>query len=68
MKIITKEGQIKAGDKLKIDDQYVTAREIISVNGNEKVIINKKLNHYFITKLLINGKSWAKQVFIVESA
>jgi len=71
MQIVTKEGQIKKGDKLKIvgkstsDDQCVTAKEILTIDGNEEVIINKKLNRYFITKLLISGKSWAKQVCLV---
>lgn len=71
--IVTREGQIKKGDKLQIigknilNDQVVTAKEILTINGNEEVIINKKLNRYFITKLLIEGNSWAKQVYILDS-
>ena len=72
MKIVTGEGQIKKGDKLLIvgkstsDDQRVTAKYVIEVDGREEVILNKKLNRYFITQLLLTGKSWAKQVCIVN--
>jgi uncharacterized protein with PIN domain len=72
--IVTAEGQIKQGDTLRIVgkntlyDQEVTAKEIITTCGNEEVIINKKKNRYFITKLLLNGNSWAKQVVIHRKA
>ena len=72
MKTVTSEGQIKVGDKLQItgknprDTQTVTAKEIIKVNGNKEVIINKKKNYYFITKMLVSGISWAKEVRIVQ--
>ena len=70
--IVTGEGQITKGDTLKIlgknprDSQTITAKDVISVNGCEEVIINKLKNYYFITKLLINGESWAKQVEVID--
>lgn len=68
MQIVTAEGQLKVGDEITIigkstkDDQKTTVKEIIEANGNEEVIINKKYNKYFITKMLVSGESWAKQV------
>lgn len=70
MQIVTGEGQLKVGDKIRIvgksikDDQRTTVKEIITVDGNEEVIINKRRNYYFNTKMLVSGKSWAKQVAI----
>ena len=70
MEVVTREGQIKKGDVLQIigkkqlDDQKTTAKEVIKVNGKEEVILNKKMNYYFITELLLKGESWAKQVCI----
>ncbi len=70
MKIVTGEGQLKIGDKIVIvgkstsDDQKITVKDVISVNGKEEIIINKKLNKYFITHMLLSGNSWAKQVQI----
>ncbi len=68
MKIVTAEGQLKKGDKITIigrsisDDQNTTIKEVIDVDGNEEIIINKKRNRYFITNMLLSGDSWAKQV------
>ena len=70
MKIVTAEGQLKAGDKITIigkstkDDQKTTVKDVIKVNGKEEIIINKKQNKYFITHMLVSGQSWAKQVQI----
>ena len=69
---VTSEGQIKKGNKLKItgkssrDDQTVTVKQIVTSDGNEEIIINKKKNYYFITNLLITGKSWASKVEILK--
>ena len=66
--VITKEGQLKKGDKITIvgkstsDDQHTTVKDVIEVNGCEEIIINKKRNSYFITHMLVAGDSWAKQV------
>ena len=55
MNIVTGEGQLSIGDKITIvgkstkDDQKVTVKDVIEVNGCEEVIINKKRNCYFIT-------------------
>jgi len=72
--IVTGEGQISKGDTLQIvgkntrDDQITTVKEVITVSGNEEVILNKKKNYYFITKLVVDGTSWAKQVQILNKA
>jgi hypothetical protein len=72
MIIVSAEGQLKAGDKIIIigkstsDDQKTTVKEVIKVNGNEEIIINKKQNKYFITNMLISGQSWAKQVQVIS--
>ena len=70
--VVNSEGQLKVGDKITIigkstsDDQQTTVKDVISVDGHEEIIINKSLNKYFITAMLIGGKSWAKQVKIRE--
>ncbi len=72
MQIVTAEGQIKVGDEITIigkstkDDQKTTVKEVIKVDGNEEVIINKKHNKYFITKMLVSGESRAKQFQITS--
>ena len=72
MTVITKEGQLKKGDKIAIigkspsDNQYTTVKDVIEVNGCEEIIINKKRNSYFITHMLVAGCSWAKQVQIIN--
>lgn len=71
MQIVTAEGQIKKGDKLRIvgkntkDDQVTFVDDVIDNNGSEEVILCQKNNYYFITKMLIDGLSWAKQVCIM---
>jgi len=70
MRVVTAEGQLKVGDKITIvgrstkDDQKTTVKEVIKVDGKEEIIINKKYNRYFITRMLLSGDSWAKQVQI----
>ena len=65
---LTAEGQLTKGDKIKIigkserDSQTVTVKDVITVNGREEVIINKKRNFYFVTSMVIAGKSWAKSI------
>jgi len=71
--IVTAEGQVKVGDKLKItgkndrDSQTATVMDILSVNGREEVLINVERNYYFITELLISGQSWAGEVRIISA-
>ena len=65
---LTAEGQLAKGDKIRIvgkserDSQIVTIKEVITVDGREEVIINKRRNYYFITALVLAGSSWAKSV------
>jgi len=68
MQLITGEGQLKVGDKIAIigksdrDTQEITVKDVLTIDGNEEIIINRKKNYYFITKLLVEGRSWAKEV------
>lgn len=68
MQLITGEGQLKVGDKIAIigksdrDTQEITVEDVLTIDGNEEIIINRKKNYYFITKLLVEGRSWAKEV------
>jgi hypothetical protein len=70
MEIVTGEGQIKKGDKLHIigkntlNDQHAIVKDVITIGGNEEVILDKKSNRYFITKLVVTAESWVKQVCI----
>jgi len=72
MIIVTGENQLEVGDEITIigkstsDDQRTTVKEIIKVDGNEEVIINKRQNKYFITSMLLRGESWALQVQITN--
>ena len=72
MQLVIAEGQLKVGDKITIvgkstsDDLETTVKEVIEVNGKEEIIINKRQNNYFITHMLLNGRSWAKQVLITS--
>ena len=65
---ITTEGQLAVGDTIQIvgkserDSQTVTVKDVISEAGREEVIICKRRNYYFITKMVIEGTSWAKSV------
>ena len=68
---VYKEGQIKKGDRLvvlgnsDIDDQITTAKEVITIDGREEIIINKRKNKYFITSMVVDGTSWANSVHIL---
>lgn len=70
---ITKEGQLKVGDKLKIigknkkSDSYenITVKDIIDNGYGEEIIINKSKNHYFLTHLYLSGSSWCEKVYIL---
>lgn len=65
---LTAEGQLAPGDKIQIigkserDSQTITVKEVITVNGREEVIINKRQNRYFITCKVLDGSSWAQSV------
>lgn len=70
--IITKKGQLKIGDKIKITgksekyDSVTTVKDILNVDDEEEVITNKSKNIYFITNMLLNGTSWAKEVKLLR--
>ena len=63
-------GQLKVGDKIMIigknpKDSYpqITVKKVIFNGDDEEIIINKSKNYYFITKMMVEGKSWAKEVY-----
>lgn len=67
---ITGEGMLEEGDLVLIsranDEIYSnTVKEVLVINGNEEVVLTRKSNKYFITSLMINGESWAKDVYKV---
>ncbi len=74
MKELTAEGQLSIGDKIIIvgksssDSQETTVKDVINVNGQEEIIINKKKNRYFITNMYLAGISWAKHIQIMDKA
>jgi hypothetical protein len=65
---LTAEGQQAPGDKIQIigkserDSQTITVKEVITVNGCEEVIINKRQNRCFITCNVLDGSFWAQSV------
>ena len=65
---ITAEGQLTIGDTIQIvgksdrDSQTVTVKDVITEAGREEVVICKRRNYYFITKMVIDGTSWAKSI------
>lgn len=70
---VTKIGQIKEGDALLIDDgQKIIAKTceeiVIDPNNGPEIIVDTKKNHYFIEKVYLEGKSWAKDVKIARRA
>lgn len=71
---VTKEGQLKAGNKIIIqgkserDSQFAKVVEVLNVDGSEEILINRKKNRYFITELLVNGSSWAEFVQVTKWA
>lgn len=77
MKKITGFDQLKAGDTIKIidgatgDGEITTVKKVLSYKSSyrqEDIIINEELNIYFQTNMLIKGKSWAKEVYLLESS
>ena len=71
---VTKEGQIKEGDSLRIYSSRFekffncTAKLVIKCNGNEEVIIDRKNNKYFITKCVLENSGgfgrWVHDIWI----
>ena len=65
-------GQIKRGDSIVMLDtdrkiKTVTVAEVLnSGTDKEEIITNRRKNHYFITAMYLEGKSWAKDVAIIR--
>ncbi len=71
MKLITKVGMVKKGDRLFLDTCYgyfVAHAKVICFKGSdtEEVVIHKGENHYFIMDMLFRGKSWVAEAFLLE--
>jgi len=65
-------GQFKIGDTILIvqSDKFFKAsvKDVLNYGTDkEEVIINKTKNLYFIVAMYLKNKSWAKQVFKIES-
>lgn len=63
-------GQIKSGDVIIMTTAgrriCKTAKEVLHAGTREEeVIYNKKKNHYFITRMVLDGTSYHKDVYIV---
>ena len=65
---ITDFGQMKEGDLILIQQKNgvvfpETVKEIIRHGSeNEEIVFSMKQNKYFITKMLLDGESWAQSV------
>ena len=70
---LTDVGQIQKGDALVyVHDgkpKSAMARDVLNAGSEyEEVVTNRRLNNYFITRMAINGKSWAKDVTLVRTS
>lgn len=66
---LTNYGQINKGDKLFFDNKWWEVKFIKDKGKDtEEVILNIRKNTYFITKLVLNGSSWAKHVYLYKNA
>lgn len=67
---LTDQNQIKEGDWLIIHDGEKvfceTAKEVLSAEFGEEIILNKRKNKYFNTSLYLTGRSWVKSVKIIR--
>lgn len=65
---VTKYGQINRGDLLIIETRtgitFPAVAKAVLHSGTEKeeVIVSKTRNHYFIMSMMLDGKSWARNV------
>lgn len=64
-------GQVRAGDKLRIYDaqgviNHVRVHEVLNPGDPmlEEIIVNRRRNFYFITRMLLDRTSWAKRALI----
>jgi len=70
---VTRAGQVKVGDKLRFwigDTGYAeTASQILHAGTDaEEVIYNKRSNYYFITSMVIKGRSNHKRVEVLAAS
>lgn len=71
---ITDFGQISRDDVLVIETKsgikiIAIAKQVIrSGTEHEEVVTNLTKNHYFATQMLLDGKSWAKNVVRIPGA
>lgn len=70
---LTRSGQIKKGDTLEVfnvgmKELHEVDQVIDSGTSGEEIILDSKLNLYFITSMYLNASSWAKQVRVVFTA
>jgi hypothetical protein len=71
---LTSAHQLERGIKLRIvgrseRDSYgsVSVKKLIEMStGDLEVLINRKRNRYFSLSLYLNGKSWAKEVYVLD--
>jgi hypothetical protein len=66
---VTKAGQLKKGDKIKIiaksqKDNYesITVKKVIETDYGEEIILNLRRNYYYVTRMMLDGESWAVKV------
>lgn len=64
-------GQVRAGDKLRIYDaqgeiKHFRVHEVLNPGDPklEEIIVNRRRNFYFITRMLLDRTSWAKRALI----
>ena len=70
--LVTKEGQIRKGDKITIIGKNanntlssITVKDVVFCErGDEEIIISKQYNKYFRTCMVVDGISWVKRVYI----
>jgi hypothetical protein len=72
---LSAEGQIKVGDRLKItgknsrnSHKSIKVKEVVDNGYGEEIIINKKKNYYFMTRLYLDGASWCKSVEFLDKS
>lgn len=64
-------GCVEEGDLLLLNTCYgqfkVRAKKVLyGGTKEEEIIIHKRANHYFITSMLLNGKSWVKHARVIK--
>jgi hypothetical protein len=71
---VTKAGQLKKGDKIKIiaksqknNYESITVKKVIETDYGEEIILNLKRNYYYVTKMMLAGESWVMKVIKLSS-